>query len=149
MLVGVCFLLYCFVMGVSGDGSGLYLTHDRISDLVDDVRSGFERQERANDRIEANFDKMVTYSEFAATVQRLEVRDASIEDKLDSGLLDLRSQMFAGLARVSDEVSVGFERNERFNAARSVKNRWLVSSLIAGVGVLNAFLFGFFDRFFG
>jgi hypothetical protein len=140
-----CFVfLWCIVLCMADVGG----ISDRVSDLVSDVRAGFERQERANVRIEANFDRMVTHSEFVATVQRLEARDSSIEDRLEAGLVDLRAQMSVGLSRVSGEVSDGFERTERIAAARSVKNRWLVSSLIGFAGLLNVLVFNFLDRFF-
>jgi len=120
---------------------------ERITDLVRDVRSGFERQERANDRIEAKFDKMVTQSEFSATVQRLDGQDKTIEEKVDKGLDDLRNEMSSGLARVSGEVKAGFKATADADKARTTKTRWLIGAGVAGLGVVNAVIFNIVGLF--
>ena len=120
---------------------------DRITDLVRDVRAGFERQERANDRIEAKFDKMVTQSEFKATVQRLDGQDKTIEEKVDRGLEDIRKEMHAGLERVSSQVTEGFEAAAESDKARTAKTRWLIGAAVAALGVVNAVIFNIVSLF--
>ena len=120
---------------------------ERITDLVRDVRAGFERQERANDRIEIKFDKMVTQSEFNATVQRLDGQDKTIEEKVDKGLDDLRNEMSSGLTRVSGEVKAGFEATAAADKARTAKTRWLIGAGVAGLGVVNAVIFNIVGLF--
>lgn len=125
---------------------------ERITDLVRDVRAGFERQERSNDRIETKFDKMVTQSEFSATVQRLDGQDKTIEEKVDRGLEDLRDEvdrgldgvrkeMHDGLSRVSTQVESGFAAAAEQTKERNAKNRWFWGAAIAGLGVINAVVF--------
>lgn len=120
---------------------------DRITDLVRDVRAGFERQERSNDRIEAKFDKMVTQSEFNATVQRLDGQDKTIEEKVDRGLDDIRKEMHTGLDRVSSQVTEGFEAAAESDKARTAKTRWLIGAAVAALGVINAVIFNFVSLF--
>lgn len=120
---------------------------DRITDLVRDVRAGFERQERANDRIEAKFDKMVTQSEFNATVQRLDGQDKTIEEKVDRGLEDIRKEMHTGLDRVSSQVTDGFESAAESDKARTAKTRWLIGAAVAALGVINAVIFNLVSLF--
>lgn len=120
---------------------------DRITDLVRDVRAGFERQERSNDRIEAKFDKMVTQSEFNATVQRLDGQDKTIEEKVDRGLEDIRKEMHTGLDRVSSQVTEGFEAAARSDKARTSKTRWLIGAAVAALGVINAVIFNIVSLF--
>ena len=114
---------------------------ERITDLARDVRVGFERQERSNDRIEAKFDKMVTQSEFNATVQRLDGQDRTIEEKVDRGLEDIRKEMHTGLDRVSNQVAEGFEAAAESNKARTSKTRWLIGASVAALGLINAVIF--------
>lgn len=120
---------------------------DRITDLVRDVRAGFERQERSNDRIEAKFDKMVTQSEFNATVQRLDGQDKTIEEKVDRGLEDIRKEMHTGLERVSSQVTDGFEAAAESDKARTAKTRWLIGAAVAALGVINAVIFNIVSLF--
>lgn len=120
---------------------------ERITDLVRDVRAGFERQERSNDRIEAKFDKMVTQSEFNATVQRLDGQDKTIEEKVDRGLDDIRQEMHAGLSRVSDQVTEGFKAAAASDKARTAKTRWLIGAAVAALGVINAVIFNIVSLF--
>lgn len=120
---------------------------DRITDLVRDVRAGFERQERSNDRIEAKFDKMVTQSEFNATVQRLDGQDKTIEEKVDRGLEDIRKEMHSGLDRVSNQVTEGFEAAAESDKARTAKTRWLIGAAVAALGVVNAVIFNIVSLF--
>lgn len=120
---------------------------DRITDLVRDVRAGFERQERSNDRIESKFDKMVTQSEFNATVQRLDGQDKTIEEKVDRGLEDIRKEMHTGLERVSSQVTEGFESAAESDKARTAKTRWLIGAAVAALGVINAVIFNLVSLF--
>lgn len=120
---------------------------ERITDLVRDVRAGFERQERSNDRIEAKFDKMVTQSEFKATVQRLDGQDKTIEEKVDRGLEDIRKEMHTGLDRVSSQVADGFEAAAESDKARTAKTRWLIGAAVAALGVINAVIFNIVSIF--
>ena len=120
---------------------------DRITDLVRDVRAGFERQERSNDRIESKFDKMVTQSEFTATVQRLDGQDKTIEEKVDRGLEDIRKEMHNGLERVSSQVTEGFEAAAESDKSRTLKTRWLVGAAVAALGVINAVIFNIVSLF--
>lgn len=120
---------------------------DRISDLSRAVSDGFGRIERDNQRIEQRFDKMVTQSEFSATVQRLDGQDKTIEEKVDKGLDDLRGEMASGLTRVTDEVKAGFKATADADKARTTKTRWLIGAGVAGLGMINAVIFNILGLF--
>ena len=121
---------------------------ERITDLSRSVQVGFERQERANDRIEAKFDKVVTQSEFSATVRRLELQDSNIEEKVDRGLADIRSEMVSGLAQVREDVAEGFGRISEEGRARITKTRWLIATGVAALGAVNAIVFNVIGAIF-
>ena len=120
---------------------------DRISDLSRAVSDGFGRIEWDNQRIEQRFDKMVTQSEFNATVQRLDGQDKTIEEKVDKGLDELRNEMSSGLTRVSGEVKAGFKATADADKARTTKTRWLIGAGVAGLGVVNAVIFNIIGLF--
>ena len=132
---------------------------ERITDLVRDVRAGFERQERSNDRIESKFDKMVTQSEFNATIQRLDGQDKTIEEKVDKGLDALRDEMGSGLEslrtelsgsveRVSYKVTKGFDEAAEETRSRTTKTRWIIGAGIAALGAVNAVIFNIIGLIF-
>lgn len=125
---------------------------DRISDLSRAVSDGFSRTERDSVRIERSLEKLVTQSEFNATVQRLETKDSAIEEKVDVGLASLkedvnaslkgiRSDMEDGLSRVSGEVTNGFAASAAQTKDRNSKNRWLWGAGITAIGLVNAIVF--------
>lgn len=84
------------------------------------------------ERIEDRLDGLVTKAEFSATVERLELKDASLESSVEG---------------VQGHVDNGFAQLRSEDRERNAKNRWFWGIMFSGVGVANAVVFGVLNFF--
>ena len=114
---------------------------ERISDLSRAVTGGFERSERAFERVERTFDKMVTKSEFDATIQNVNTRIDNTDSNLESGIQAVEAKMEAGLAVVSSDLSAGFAAIAASASERNIRNRWLWGTALGIIALLSGIAF--------
>lgn len=95
-----------------------------------EVKDGFGRQERHNDKLDARFESMVTKAEFRSEVRRLDAEHGHLRDSVTKGLEASRKEMREGFQRIHDE-----------DKSRTTKTRWFTGTLLTCAGLVSGLVF--------
>jgi len=88
-------------------------------------------------RVERRMDDMVTRGQFDATVERLDAKDAALEERIDNGFHQIRS-----------ELTSGFENLDQREKEATKRTRWVLGWSVTVGSVLVAAVLGTLNLIF-